>query len=155
MADAARARPGEVVMTERIRATPEQVWEYLVHPEKLTRWMGRRARIDVTPGGEFRLDITGDDVAAGSYVEVERPYRLVLTWGWEGSAEVPPGSSTVSFTLTADGEDTLVELVHRGLPVGQDDRHAEGWTYYLDRFARASAGEVLEPQDMRNEGDRT
>lgn len=144
MADA-DVGPGEVVMTERIRATPEQVWDYLVEPEKLVRWMGIEARIDARPGGEFWLDVTGGDIAAGSYVVVDRPHRIVVTWGWEGSAEVPPGSSTVSFTLTAEGGETVVELVHTGLPGDQDARHAEGWTFYLGRFVRAAAGEPLEP----------
>ncbi len=152
MADA-QARPGEVVMTERIRATPDQVWDYLVQPDKMVRWMGLDARIDPTPGGEFWLDVTGDDIASGSYVEVERPHRVVFTWGWEGSTEVPPGSSTVTFTLTADGDETLVELVHSGLPGGQDDRHAEGWNYYFDRFVRAASGEELDPPDLPDRAD--
>lgn len=152
MADA-QARPGEVVMTERIRATPDQVWDYLVQPDKMVRWMGLDARIDPTPGGEFWLDVTGDDIASGSYVEVERPHRVVFTWGWEGSTEVPPGSSTVTFTLTADGDETLVELVHSGLPGGQDDPHAEGWTYYFDRLVRAASGEHLDPPELPDRAD--
>ena len=136
----------DLVMVERIRATPEQVFDYLIQPDKLVRWMGREADIDPTPGGKFWLDVTGGDVAAGNYVEVDPPNRVVFTWGWMGSSDVPPGSSRVSFTLTADGDDTVVELVHSGLPGGQDDEHARGWTYFFDRLARIVSGEQLEPQ---------
>jgi uncharacterized protein YndB with AHSA1/START domain len=142
----------DLVLTERIRATPEQVFEYLVQPDKLVRWMGVEADIEPTPGGKFWLDVTGGDIAIGSYVDVDRPHRVVFTWGWQGSAEVPPGSSTVSFTLTADGDETVVELVHTGLPGGQADEHGRGWTYFLDRLVHAAAGDELEAQDPRGAG---
>ncbi len=137
-----------VVMNERIRATPEEVFDFLVEPDKLIRWMGTAAKIDPRPGGEFWLNVTGHDVARGTYLTVDRPHRVVFSWGWDGSEEVPPGSSTVSFELTADGDETVVELVHSGLPGGQNDKHLVGWTYFFDRFVRASAGEELEPQDL-------
>lgn len=141
-------RAGDLVISERIRATPDQVFQYLVEPDKLVRWMGVEAKIDATPGGAFWLNVTGKDIAAGSYVEIDRPNRVVFTWGWEGNEEVPPGSSTVAFTLTAEGDETVVELVHSGLTDAQNDEHARGWTYFVDRLVRAAAGEALEPQDL-------
>jgi uncharacterized protein YndB with AHSA1/START domain len=144
-------RTGELVMSERIRATPDQVFRYLVEPDKLVRWMGVEAQIDPRPGGAFWLDVTGENIAAGNYVEVDPPHRVVFTWGWEGSAEVPPGSSTVAFTLTAEGDETIVELVHSGLPGGQGDEHVRGWTYFVGRLVRAAEGQVLEPQDPGGE----
>ena len=129
----------DVVLTERIRATPDQVFDFLVQPDKLVRWMGREARLDPQPGGEFWVDVTGDDIARGTYVDVDRPNRVVVTWGWEGSEHVPPGSSTVAFHLTADGDETVVELVHSGLPGGQDDEHRKGWSHYLPQLAETAA----------------
>lgn len=126
-----------VVVSQRIRATPEQVFDYLVQPEKLVRWMGSEARLDARPGGEFWVNVTGDDVASGTFVDVDRPNRVVVSWGWEGSEHVPPGSSTVSFLLTADGDGTIVELIHSGLPGGQDDEHERGWNHYLPLLAAA------------------
>jgi uncharacterized protein YndB with AHSA1/START domain len=141
-------RTDAVVLSERIRATPDQVFEYLVEPDKLVRWMGVEAKIDPSPGGDFWLNVTGRDIAVGSYVEVDRPNRIVFTWGWEGNDEVPPGSSTVAFTLTAVGDETLVELVHSGLSESQNVEHTRGWAYFVDRLARAAAGDELEPQDL-------
>lgn len=139
MTDTRDGRDDAVVVTERVRATPDQVFDFLIQPDKLVRWMGEQVRIDPQPGGEFWVHVTGDDVASGAYVAVDRPHRVVLTWGWEGSDHVPPGSSTVSFELTADGDETVVELVHSGLPGGQDDEHRTGWRYYLPRLADAAA----------------
>lgn len=147
MTDTSSDRTDAVVLTERIRATPEQVFDYLVDPDKLVRWMGTVARIDPRPGGEFWLDVTGDAIARGAYITVDRPHRVVFSWGWEGSDDVPPGSSTVAVELTADGDETVVELVHSGLPGGQDDEHRKGWTYFVARLVRAAEGAELEPQD--------
>ncbi len=129
-----------LVLTERIRATPDQVFDYLVDRDKLLRWMGTDATIDPQPGGVFHVDVNGRDVASGSYVEVERPSKVVFTWGWEGSDDVPPGSSTVAIALRADGADTIVELTHAGLPGGDSDPHRMGWTHYLARLVIAGAG---------------
>jgi uncharacterized protein YndB with AHSA1/START domain len=134
-----------LTLSERIRATPDEVFEYLVGPEKLMRWMGTECDIEPHPGGRFWLNVNGLDIAVGSYLEVDRPHKVVFTWGWEGSSDVPPGSSTVTFTLTADGDETIVELSHQGLPGGAGDQHLEGWGLYLPRLGRAVDGEVLEP----------
>ncbi len=135
-----------LVLRERISATPDEVFDFLVQADKLIRWMGVEARIEPTPGGEFWLDVTGGDIARGTYLSVERPHRVEFTWGWEGSDHVPPGSSTVTVRLAADGDDTIVELTHAGLPRSDDD-HIRGWTYFLDRLVRLASGAEIEPQN--------
>jgi len=72
---------------------------------------------------------------------VSPPHKVTYTWGWEDDGNpVPPGSSTVEITLTADGDDTIVRLVHRGLPLEAVEPHAAGWRHYLARLATAGAG---------------
>lgn len=98
--------------------------------------MGARAEIDPRPGGLFRLDVDGEHIASGRLQEVDPPRRIVLTWGWEGSADVPPGSTTVEITLQPDGQGTLLRLRHSDLPSQVErDTHAAGWTGYLSRLA--------------------
>lgn len=129
-----------IVLSQRVGASPDTVFDFLTDPEKMLRWMGTEVKIDPTPGGTFWLNATGTDIAVGHYVEVRRPKKVVFTWGWEGSAEVPPASSTVTITLTPDGDATIVELQHDGLPTGQDTEHTRGWTYYLARLGAVSEG---------------
>ena len=124
----------------RIAATPETVFGFFTDPEKMTRWKGTSAKLDPRPGGIYRVDVSGRDIAVGEYVEVDPPRRVVFTWGWEGNEHVPPGSSTVEVTLTADGDCTIVHLVHRGLPQGHGPGHAEGWEHFLPRLEVAAAG---------------
>ncbi len=146
------ADPGALVLTERIRATPDEVFDFLTDPMKLTRWMGVEAEIEPTPGGKFWLNVTGSDAASGTYLTVDRPNRVVFTWGWEDHTEVPTGSTTVTFNLTADGDHTIVELIHAGLPRGADDEHGKGWAYFFPRLLAIASGEDLPPQNMEDHG---
>jgi len=103
----------------RIAAPPATVWRYWVEPERLVQWMGDVATIEPRPGGTFRLEYSTGDVVAGTYVELDAPRRVVLTWGWEeAGAAVPPGASRVEVDLEATdgGAGTLLRLRHHGLP---------------------------------------
>lgn len=134
MTDAGTGPADAVHLSERIAAPKDAVFEFLVDQDKLLRWIGASANIDPMPGGVFWLNVTGDDIASGTYVEVEAPNRVAFTWGWEGNANVPPGSSTVTITLTTDGDHTVVDLYHAGLPDGDADEHAMGWTHFLGQL---------------------
>src|SRR5436309_13045584 len=88
----------------RIAAAPETVFSYFTDPEKYVKWKGQHAELDPRPGGVFRVDFDGKDVARGEFVEIEPFRRLVFTWGWEGEGHpIPPGSSVVEVTLVPDG----------------------------------------------------
>ncbi|MDH3752306.1 MAG: SRPBCC domain-containing protein [Acidimicrobiia bacterium] len=130
----------DVELEISIAAPPEAVFEFLVDPDKMTRWMGTSARLDPRTDGEFWVKLGDDATAAGRYLEVDPPNRVVLSWGWEGSEQVPPGSTNVVIELAARDGGTTVRLVHSGLPPVEDDKHLEGWTYFLDRLGIAGAG---------------
>ena len=104
----------------------------------------------------FRVNVSGIDVAVGEYVEIVPPERIVWTWGWEGSDTIPPGSSTVEVTLTADGDATVVHLRHSGLPdENAEQEHREGWTHYVarlgDRGSRAAIPGPIRSSSRRAE----
>ena len=123
-----------------INATPDQIFRYLVDPQLMVRWMGNYAVLDAVPGGTFHIDINGVPLR-GSYLEVAPPDRLVVSWGMADSEIVPPGSSTVEFALSSNGEATVVVVTHRGLPPDQVDQHQIGWTHFLERLAVAGTGQ--------------
>jgi uncharacterized protein YndB with AHSA1/START domain len=126
----------------RIGASPETVFAFFTDPEKMVRWKGREAKLDATPGGAYRVVISDRAVAAGKYVELDPPRRVVFTWGWEGAGSaVPPGSSTVEVDLTPDGDGTLLRLVHRDLPEDEREQHRHGWAHFLPRLQKAATGE--------------
>lgn len=125
----------------RIDASAETVFAYLIEPDKMPLWMGSSAELDPRPGGIYRVTINPKVVASGEFVEVEPPRRVLFTWGWEGDENpTKPGSSTVEITLEADGEATLVRVVHRDLGEEQRAPHDHGWGLYLDRLAIIATG---------------
>ena len=132
-------RPIEV--ETRIAAPPHVVFAYFIDPELYQRWQGTSAELDARPGGLYRVAMPSGDLVRGEYIEIQPPTRIVFTWGFEGNAELPPGSSTVEVTLHADGDGTIVRLRHDRLPTDVSrEQHAMGWRHYVDRLAIAAVG---------------
>jgi uncharacterized protein YndB with AHSA1/START domain len=129
----------EFAISIDIDAAPEFVFQFLTTNEGMTAWMGQWARLDPTPGGEFTVDIFGHPVR-GEFLEVDPPHRVVVSWGYAGSEDLPPGASTVAFTLTPIETGTRVDLVHSDLPARHEPGHAEGWSHFLARLAIRGAG---------------
>jgi len=124
----------------RVEAPPEAVFEYFTDPAKLVRWMGSAATLDPRPGGVCRFDINGVNMA-GEYVQVDFPWRIVFTWGFEPTVfETARQSSAVEVSFTADGEGTIVRLTHSRLADGAVAFHRAGWDNYLPRLAVAVTG---------------
>ena len=132
-----------------IAAKPEIVFSFFTDPVKLARWKGMRAELDPRPGGIYRVNINGRDVARGEYIEIVPHSRIVFTWGWEGeNSPLPPGTSTVEITLVADGRGTIVHLRHLDLPPEQYDFHAVGWDHFLPRLLEAAEGRDPGPDPL-------
>jgi len=127
-----------VTASVRIAASPDVVFPYFTDPALATRWLANSALLDARPGGTLAIDVRGNP-ARGEYVVVDPPHRVVFTWGMEGSAEFPPGSSTVEVVLAAEGEETVVTLTHSDLP-NEDYRrsHREGWGEFLGLLGEAA-----------------
>jgi len=124
-----------------IDARPETVWELLVDPRQMPRWMGQAATVDLRRGGRYRIDVIPGHAASGEFVEIDPPRRLVYTWGWEGDSSVPPSSTTVVFELLPRDKGTLLRLSHRDLPSAEAAAsHAHGWDHYTERLASIAAG---------------
>jgi uncharacterized protein YndB with AHSA1/START domain len=127
--------------TISIAASPETVWEFFVDPEKLVRWKGMKADLDPRPGGIYFCEVIPGHTARGEYVELDKPRRVVFTWGWDNEEGVPPGSSTIEVELTPEGEGTSLHFVHRDLPTTESaESHAHGWDHYLPRLEIVAAG---------------
>jgi len=122
-----------------IDAAPHTVYRLWTTAAGLAAWFGRSAEADPRPGGALRVDVDGEHVMAGEFVQLDEPHRVVFTFGWEGG-ELPPGASTVDIRIDPTSAGSRVTLRHSGLPVEFVQIHVEGWTHFLgDKLTRAGA----------------
>ena len=134
-------------VSRHLSATPARVFDAWLDPAVTSRWLfatpdGQivRCEVDPRPGGAFVITDRrgGDEVEhVGSYVEVDRPRRLVFTFG------VPKYPSDVTrvvltFAETAGGCDVLLE--HDGVPQEWRDQTEQGWRDLLGALDRLLAG---------------
>ena len=125
----------------------DETFTLITLPDRLRRWQVVTARVDLRAGGDYRWTIIPGHSVAGTFTEVEPGRRVVFTWGWEGSADLSPGASTVIITLEPAAGGTMVHLVHEGLSGEQEASHAEGWTHYLDRLVTAATAGDAGPDE--------
>ncbi len=172
------ATPNETSVVEhevRVAARPETVFSYFTDPAKVVRWMGADATLDPRPGGICRIafqpnqaavellvaasggtrsDLSGTGVMSGEFVDVDPHSRIAITWGWEDERfAVPPQSTAVEVSFTADGDETIVHLAHRRLPTNAAPFHQAGWQHYLNRLVIAAAGEEPGPDPWEDTAD--
>jgi len=131
----------------------DETFALITQPDRLRRWQVITARVDLRAGGEYRWTVIPGNSAAGTFTEVEPGRRVVFTWGWEGSAELPPGASTVIITLEPAAGGTMVHLTHEGLSGEQEASHGAGWTHYLGRLVTAATAGDAGPDEWAAQPD--
>jgi uncharacterized protein YndB with AHSA1/START domain len=130
----------DIIVEQRIAASPSVVYQYLTDSEKWALWQGASASINGTPGGLFTVKMPNGTRSRGQFVELDPDRHVVFTWGWIDHPGVPPGSTEVEITLREEGGDTLLTLTHRSLPTDEIPLHTSGWNHYLPRLALVAEG---------------
>jgi uncharacterized protein YndB with AHSA1/START domain len=110
-----------------LKATPEQVWEYLTDPDKLATWF-HKPKAPLAKGAYAMYGTESGDKLMWGDVLVSDPFeRLEYTF-----TITPMGAatSTVKWALAQVAGGTRLSLVHEGLPTGEE---AFGLTLALDK----------------------
>ena len=128
----------ELVVEQRIAASPSTVYRYLTESDKWSRWQGTTASLDAQPGGLFSIVMGNGMNARGQFTELVPDSRVVFTWGWVDRPGIPPGSTVVSIDLVPEDTGTLLILTHRDLPVDEVGPHTEGWQHHLPVLAEVA-----------------
>jgi uncharacterized protein YndB with AHSA1/START domain len=142
-------QPLVVHVRRHLEVSPERVFDAWLDPDRLSRWMFGpavrdeaivRLSLDARPGGAFSFIVRRNGVEidhVGTYLEIDRPRRLVFTWAIRGDSDDAP--SRVAIDVTADEGGCLVSLTHEMDPKWADyaDRTRAGWTTMLEALARA------------------
>ncbi len=118
-----------------IPASPAEVFDGWLDPKTPGNpWnMAEKLLLNPHVDGFFYWLIQGNS-HYGRFTEVERPGRIQHTWM---SRSTLGEESTVTVTFQKKGENTLMTLVHSGLPDTDAGRgHEKGWNYFLDLFPK-------------------
>jgi uncharacterized protein YndB with AHSA1/START domain len=117
----------EARVEHRFEASAERVFDSWLDPALIRRWMSaslqgfglpgdvRRVEIDPRVGGRFTFsDVrdAGEAVHWGTYLEIDRPRKLVFTW-FASEEDAREGASVVTLTIDSDRDGCIATIAHR------------------------------------------
>ena len=123
----------ELTVERLIPAPPSEIFDAWLDPKiPGTIWnAAERFIVEARVDALFYWTLKGT-AHYGRFTEVQRPHRLQHTWV---SPNTLGHESTVTVTFTRQGENTLMTLVHSGLPDHELARgHGSGWDNFLGVF---------------------
>ncbi len=139
-------KPETIIITRRFDVPSERVFDAWLDPDKARQFLfvtttGKMVRVDIDArvGGAFtitRREGEDDIEHVGTYLEIDRPRRLVFTFG------VPKYSSLITHVaidvkpLAAGCELTLTQ---EGTPPEWVEKTREGWGGILDNLRSSLA----------------
>ena len=114
----------------------DDVWSALTDPRRLARWIvvgGIEG--DLRLGGEFHARFTSGWKGTGRVDACEPSRRLLLTID-----PGRPGENVIEVTLAADGDQTIVVVEERGMPLAQLADYGCGVQIHVEDLAAHLAG---------------
>ncbi|GLZ80834.1 hypothetical protein Afil01_56410 [Actinorhabdospora filicis] len=109
--------PDQISREIHVEAPVTRVWDVLTKAEHVAEWFGDAARVDLREGGELVLGWTAHGSFHAEITRVDPPTRFSYRWHKDAEVTTPPieaDSTLVEFTLTPDGDGTLLRVVESG-----------------------------------------
>jgi uncharacterized protein YndB with AHSA1/START domain len=127
---------GIVRMEDRFDTDIDDLWSALTDPRRLGRWIGE-VEGDLRLGGEFRTHFFASGAKSTGRVEAcEPPKRLLLlTKHVDETYEL-----VIEATLTADGDQTVLVVEERGMPLDLLHGYGAGIQIHFEHLAAHIAG---------------
>ena len=139
--------PDRIERETTIAAPVERVWAVLTEAEHIGSWFADAgAEIDLRPGGELVMRWQEHGMTRARVEAVEPPRRFAYRWtahhAPQGSEPTEGNSTLVEFTLSPEGDGTLLRVVETGftsLATSEDavkanyDDNAGGWAQMVER----------------------
>lgn len=140
-----------VVVRRTYDATPEELFDAWLTPGLIEKWWGpeayvtKVAKFELREGGEFRFEMIWPKgtlgAMAGTFIEINKPSRLVLEMSEHCTCNLPEGEEQQLATalVTADfvskGSTTELVVTHDGLSTPHIcEQFDEGWCTSLERL---------------------
>ncbi len=129
------AGKGVVRMEDRFDTDIDDLWSALTDPGRLVRWLGEVGG-DLRLGGEYRFRFFASGAEGTGRVEVcEPPQRLLLRHGLDHS-----DVKVIEATLAADGDQTVLVVEERGMPVDLLAAYGAGVQIHVEDLGAYLAG---------------
>jgi uncharacterized protein YndB with AHSA1/START domain len=133
-----------LTLVRRIQARPSIVFDAITTAEGIAQWWGPDtgpvlvAEADVRVGGRYRVRFRrldgSEHESSGTYLELVRPERVVMSWRWVSGGE-GCGESRLEMALRAIPEGTELTLTHSRLQDEATSRsHQAGWAGALQKL---------------------
>jgi len=121
----------EVRLSIDINADPDAVFQALVDPVQLDRYISSSASIEPDVGG--RYDFGWDEHAPMKILELEPNQRFAYTWNYQGDDHAT--DTVVTWSLEGGSGKTRLTMVHSGFSKkrGADD-YQIGWLDFMNRI---------------------
>jgi uncharacterized protein YndB with AHSA1/START domain len=115
----------EARVTHRFKVSAERVYDAWLSPAQARLWLAaalkslglageiERVEIDARVGGQFFFSDLRDGTEArhwGTYLELDRPQKIVFTWIVDESEEADP--SVVTLTIEPEATGCVATIVH-------------------------------------------
>lgn len=135
---------GVVRMEDRYDTDIDDLWSAITDPRRLARWLGE-IEGDLRPGGEYHAHYYASGWEGTVRIEIcEPPRRLRLV---DAADTAEPQVNEV--TLTADGDQTILVVEERGLPLELVAGYGAGIQVHLEDLAAYLAGRERCDSDAR------
>jgi uncharacterized protein YndB with AHSA1/START domain len=141
-----RSADGKAVvrMEDRFDTDIDDVWSALTDPVRLARWLGE-VEGDLRLGGEYRFHFYASGSEGTGRVEAcEPPRRLLLAHGLS-----QPDVHVIEATLAADGDQTILVVEERGMPLNLIAAYGAGIQVHVEDLAAHLAGRERCDADAR------
>jgi glutathione S-transferase len=127
-------------MTRYMEASPEAVFDAWLN-KSWGEWAGppgikgEVVQLEPKVGGKYKIVMHRPDggtlTIGGTYKEINRPSRLVMSWKWQHEET----DTLVTLTFRPKGKGTEIHLRHEGFAaVDRRDSHNAGWVGTLDKL---------------------
>jgi uncharacterized protein YndB with AHSA1/START domain len=137
----------EARVTHRFKASADRAYDAWLNPAQARLWMAaslknlglagdiQRVEIDARVGGKFFFSDLRDGEEArhwGTYLELDRPRRIVFTWIVDESEEGDP--SVVTLTIDPEADGCVATIVHEmdAQWIEYVSQTESGWARMLD-----------------------
>ena len=127
---------GIVRMEDRYDTDIDDLWSALTDPRRLARWLGD-IEGDLRLGGEFRARFFASGWEGTGRVEACEPPRHLLVLTKDPDV---PDERVIEATLTADGDQTILVLEERGMPLDHLAAYGAGIQVHVEDLAAHIAG---------------